>query len=68
MSIARRFAVTGWVRNEPDGTVRLVAEATPAELDRFLAAIARAMDRYIRGIDIHEMPATDEFSRFEIRY
>lgn len=37
--IARRFDVTGQVRNEPDGSVSMEAEGEEAELDRFLAAI-----------------------------
>ncbi len=31
---AAKLALDGWVRNEPDGTVRLVAEGTPEALDR----------------------------------
>ena len=31
---ARTLDLTGWVRNEPDGTVRLMAEGTPEALDR----------------------------------
>ena len=31
---ARSLALDGWVRNEPDGTVRLVAEGEPESLDR----------------------------------
>ena len=31
---ARALDLDGWVRNEPDGTVRLVAEGDPAALDR----------------------------------
>ena len=31
---ARRLALAGWVRNEPDGSVRLVAEGDRAALDR----------------------------------
>ena len=33
-SWARKLDLDGWVRNEPDGTVRLVAEGHPAALDR----------------------------------
>ena len=33
---ARRLALGGWVRNEPDGTVRLVAEGDRAALDRLV--------------------------------
>ena len=31
---ARTLGLSGWVRNEPDGTVRVVAEGEPAALDR----------------------------------
>ncbi|GAB5534143.1 MAG: acylphosphatase [Rubricoccaceae bacterium] len=32
----RKLELTGWVRNEPDGTVRLVAEGERAQLDRLV--------------------------------
>lgn len=34
---ARGFAVTGWVRNTPDGSVLVEVQGEPAEIDRFLA-------------------------------
>jgi acylphosphatase len=67
-AIAARFAVAGFVENRPDGRVRLVVEATAAELDRFLAAIADEMDAYIKHTDSVVSPATDEFEQFEIRH
>ncbi|MBI4899962.1 MAG: acylphosphatase [Actinobacteria bacterium] len=33
---AERLGVTGWVRNEPDGTVRAHAEGHAANVDRFV--------------------------------
>ena len=33
---ARTLNLTGWVRNEPDGTVRLVAEGARPQLDRLV--------------------------------
>jgi len=33
---AHRFAVTGWVRNEPDGSVLAEVQGEPGEIDRFL--------------------------------
>ncbi len=32
---ARTLGVSGWVRDEDDATVRIVAEATPTALDEF---------------------------------
>jgi acylphosphatase len=34
---ALRLGLTGFARNEPDGTVRIEVEGDPAALDRFLA-------------------------------
>lgn len=64
--VARGFDVTGWVRNESDGSVRLVAEGTAAELDRFLAAVQDAKRGNIEDVAIRTEPATGEFSTFEI--
>ena len=65
--IAARFQVTGYVRNLPDGRVLLVAEGLPEELDRFLAAVRRAMDRYIEDVAQTVRPATGQFHDFGVR-
>lgn len=67
-SVAAGFRVVGFVQNLPDGRVRLVVEGDPAELDRFVAAVHRELDRYIREALTDELPASGEFSEFEIRY
>jgi acylphosphatase len=64
--IAQRHAVTGLVRNLPDRRVELVAEGTPEELDRFLAAIAAQMADNIHAAQVRVEPATGEFASFEI--
>lgn len=42
-TLARSFAVDGWVRNLPDGTVELAVEGDRAEAERFLAALGERM-------------------------
>ncbi len=66
--IARGFEVGGWVRNEPDGTVRCVVEGQPEAIDRFVAAIQDAMGPNIGGTDIRKSAADGEFTSFSIRY
>ena len=65
--VARDYAVSGWVRNETDGSVRCVVEGDRVELDRFLAAIRLAKKSYIEDVAIEETDATGEFEGFSIR-
>jgi acylphosphatase len=66
--IAQGFAVTGFVKNLDNGTVQLVAEGAPEELDRYLAAIAERMGPNIRKADASTSSPTGQFSSFEITY
>lgn len=66
-AIAGKFRVDGWVRNEPDGSVRCVAEGEPDELDRFVAAVQDAMAGRIRDTRIERAEASGEFDGFTIR-
>jgi len=66
--VARGFAVTGWVRNEPDGAVRCVAEGEAEELDRFVEAVREAKRANIDATRITPLKATGEFSGFTVRY
>ena len=65
---AERLGVTGWVRNQPDGSVALHAEGEADAVERFVewcdhgppAAVVRRVD---------ETPATPQgLARFEIRF
>lgn len=66
--IAQRYAVTGFVRNMPDGRVELVAEGQPAELDGFLAEIITTMESNIHDVQTSTSPATGQFQSFEITH
>ena len=65
--LAAGFAVVGYVRNEIDGSVLCVAEGERTELERFESAVRRSMAGFIRDSQVHETPATGEFSGFGIR-
>jgi len=67
--LAAGYPVTGYVRNEPDGSVSLVAEGAARDLAAFLDAIGQsAVGRHIRHRTVVEAPYTGEFRAFEIRY
>lgn len=50
-AIASRYPVTGWVRNEGDGTVILEAQGTDQAVEAFLAELANHMERCIASTD-----------------
>jgi acylphosphatase len=67
-SIAQGHAVTGYVRNLPDGRVELVAEGDRHETDAFLEAILDRLTNHIRDERRDIGPATGEFPTFGIRH
>jgi acylphosphatase len=66
--LARRYQIVGYVRNLPDGTVELEAEGSPAEVDRYLAAVASEYDTYITRLETNDVPPRGEESDFRITY
>ncbi|HSM58014.1 MAG TPA: acylphosphatase [Candidatus Sulfomarinibacteraceae bacterium] len=66
---AHQRDIHGWVRNEPDGSVRVVAEGSQevlTELERFLhrgPSSAR-----VERVETTWEDATGEFSGFRVRY
>ena len=66
--IANRFAVTGYVRNLPDGRVRAVAEGRAAEVERFFGAVEAELGHFIRHKEQTIAAPTGEFGIFDIRF
>lgn len=65
--VARGFEVTGYVRNQPDGSVELVAEGTASEIRGLLEGIQERMAERIRHCHVNWTEGTGEFLRFEVR-
>lgn len=65
--VARRFDVTGWVKNLPDGTVQMVVEGLPDELESYVDAVSTETHGRVTEREIQRKSATGEFSGFEIR-
>jgi acylphosphatase len=66
---AQESGITGFVRNQSDGTVMIVAEGNDEILDYFIGRIKAEGNPLIRveGIEITKSKATGEFSGFGIR-
>jgi acylphosphatase len=67
-SIAAGRRVTGFVRNLPDGRVRLVVEGAPDEVQAFIESLQAEIGGYIHEAQVSVRPATGQFKGFEIRF
>ena len=66
-NIAKRFDVTGYVRNLPDGQVEVTAEGEESTLIEFLNAVRESsLASYIRGVEVEWSESQDNFRDFRI--
>lgn len=66
--LARRYPVTGFVKNLPNGRVELVAEGEEKSLQEFLAAVRESFHSYIRDVDIQWKEPKGEYKGFGIQF
>jgi acylphosphatase len=66
---AKELDLAGWVRNEPDGTVKVVAEGEEEKLKELIDWCKEGSpSARVEKVDVSWQDATGEFWRFEIRY
>lgn len=66
-SIARGRPVTGWVRNEADGSVMLEAQGVASEVASLLESVRERMGSLIVGEVVSEVTVVEGESSFVIR-
>ncbi|MBI2167619.1 MAG: acylphosphatase [Candidatus Omnitrophica bacterium] len=66
--LARRFPVTGFVRNLASGKVELVAEGEEKTLQEFLKAVREAFRDCVRDVETEWGSATAGFEGFGIKF
>jgi acylphosphatase len=66
---AGELGLTGFVRNEPDGAVSVVAEGPRPRLEELLSFL-RVGPRaaFVTEVDVRWLTPTGRFERFEVRY
>ena len=64
--VASGYAITGTVRNCPDGTVECLAEGTRKEIQAFVDDLHVEMGRYIRDCTCQWAPAAGRFTDFRV--
>ena len=66
--VAGRYDVTGFVRNLPDGTVEMLVQGPPQEIDNCLEDIQGYFAGYIRETQIEQIPWSDRYKDFRITF
>lgn len=65
---ARKLGLSGWVRNEPDGTVRLVAEGEADAVDRLARLLwGGPPTARVEDVEARRAPASGASGPFEVR-
>lgn len=65
--IAQRWPVTGWVRNEPDGSVLLEVQGDEASVRAMLAQLRQRMAKNIQHEHATPLPLREGEDSFEVR-
>ena len=66
---AARLLLVGWVANQPDGTVRVVAEGDESALRQLLDYLHRGPAKaWVERVETSWTEATGEFTDFRVRY
>ena len=66
---ANRLGMTGWVANQRDGTVKVVAEGDEAALRQMVAFLHEGSPAaHVQRVEEKWADATGEFSRFSVKY
>ena len=65
---AEMYGVTGWVRNNCDGTVTMEAQGSEEQIDQVLAAIQRGMYIRIDHMESRTIPADPGEKEFGTAY
>ncbi|MGD2048274.1 MAG: acylphosphatase [Chloroflexota bacterium] len=65
---AKQLGLTGWVRNENDGSVSVVAEGSEDDLNRLLDFLREGPRMaVVEDVSVNWSPARNEFADFNIR-
>ena len=66
---AKKYGVTGWVRNLPDGRVEAVFEGNKENVDKLIDFDGKGPSgAKVRDLNINWQDYTGEFKDFEVRY
>jgi acylphosphatase len=68
--IAQELGITGTVKNNPDGSVSIVAQGDELPLEHFIKKIktSPSVAAHVDHVDLKTIPNTEKFTRFSVVY
>lgn len=66
-TLAKRLGLTGWVKNEYDGSVSMELQGLPETIDQLFAELQRDSYVRIRDLEQEDRPIEPE-TRFRVQY
>lgn len=66
--IAKRCQLTGFVRNLTDGTVEMLAQGQPEDVDDCIRDIEESFPGYLRETKIEKVPLDTRYRNFRITF
>ena len=68
--IAQELGITGTVKNNPDGSVSIVAQGDELPLEHFIKKIKAppSVAAHVDHVDLKTIPNTEKFTRFSVVY
>jgi len=68
LDMARRYKLTGLVRNLPNGTVEMIAQGPHDNITDCIRDIEESFRVYIKEIKIEEIPSDPDYKDFKITF
>ena len=69
LSLARRYPITGWVRNLPDGRVEVVAEGEQGLINDFISDLRIGPSSgNVAGVEVEWKAYTGDFENFSLKF
>ncbi len=68
LNTAKRYGLTGIVRNLPNGCVEMVAQGSPEDIDDCIRDISEALAGYVGDTKIEEIPPNPQYKDFKITF
>lgn len=66
--MAGRHQLTGYVRNQRDGTVEMLAQGSAEDIDDCIRDIQNYLAGYVGDVEIVEVPANPTYRDFKITF